>query len=164
MPHPSRYFELPKTSPKKMMREWMARQTEMNEQMKNQVVELECKIDQVLRNRQAIIENLERQFKYLEKTQHNKSLPRTKNTKLKHEFVYKPPSIRNENDKGEPNRDMNLSPNHPLSKTRMIRSNHVGNKELKSTDGVGNGVLTKIEIKKDDIGVPRGTQQRMEAE
>ncbi|GKA24717.1 hypothetical protein Tco_0710750 [Tanacetum coccineum] len=101
MPHPSRYFELPKTSPKKMMREWMARQTETNEQMKNQVVELECKIDQVLRNRQAIIENLERQFKYLEKTQHTKSLPRTTNTKLRHEFVYKPPSIRNESDKGD---------------------------------------------------------------
>nr|GEZ61043.1 hypothetical protein [Tanacetum cinerariifolium] len=48
-----------------MMREWMARQTEANERMKNQVVELERKINQGLRNRQAIIENLERQFKFL---------------------------------------------------------------------------------------------------
>ncbi|GJX88322.1 reverse transcriptase domain-containing protein [Tanacetum coccineum] len=38
---------------------------------------------------------------YLEKTQRTKSLPRTKTTKPKHEFVYKPPSIQNENDKGD---------------------------------------------------------------
>nr|GEU29637.1 hypothetical protein [Tanacetum cinerariifolium] len=48
-----------------MMREWMARQTKANECMKNHVVELEQKINQGLRNRQAIIENLERQFKFL---------------------------------------------------------------------------------------------------
>ncbi|GJT34707.1 reverse transcriptase domain-containing protein [Tanacetum coccineum] len=58
-----------------MMREWMARQTEANEHMKNQVVELEHKINQGLRNRQAIIENLERQFEYLEKIQPTKSFP-----------------------------------------------------------------------------------------
>nr|GEV03239.1 hypothetical protein [Tanacetum cinerariifolium] len=29
------------------------------------------------------------------------SLPHTTNTKPRHEFVYKPPSIRNENDKGD---------------------------------------------------------------
>ncbi|GJX36863.1 hypothetical protein Tco_0248420 [Tanacetum coccineum] len=55
---------------------------------------------QGLRNRQTIIENLERQFKYLEKIQPTKSLPHTTNTKPRHEFVYKPPSIQNENDKG----------------------------------------------------------------
>ncbi|GJX75105.1 hypothetical protein Tco_0313700 [Tanacetum coccineum] len=32
---PQRYFELPKISMEEMMREWMARQTEANEQMKN---------------------------------------------------------------------------------------------------------------------------------
>ncbi|GJZ45724.1 hypothetical protein Tco_0593320 [Tanacetum coccineum] len=58
-------------------------------------------LKEILRNRHAIIENLERQFKYLEKTQQTKSLPRTTNTKPKHEFFYKPPSIRNENDKGD---------------------------------------------------------------
>ncbi|GJV21202.1 hypothetical protein Tco_1370222 [Tanacetum coccineum] len=84
-----------------MMKEWMARKTEANERMKDQVVELERKINQGLRNRQVIVKNLERQFKYLEKTQHTKFLPRTINTKLTHEFVYKPPSVRNENDKGD---------------------------------------------------------------
>ncbi|GJS53047.1 hypothetical protein Tco_0626409 [Tanacetum coccineum] len=59
MPHPSRYFELPKTSTEEMMREWMARKTEANERMKNKVVELENQINQGLRNRQAIIKNLE---------------------------------------------------------------------------------------------------------
>ncbi|GKE86215.1 hypothetical protein Tco_1559957 [Tanacetum coccineum] len=61
-----------------MIREWIARQTEANKRMKNQVVELKRQNNQGLRNRQAIIENLER-----------------------HEFVYNPPSIRNENDKGD---------------------------------------------------------------
>nr|GEX27705.1 hypothetical protein [Tanacetum cinerariifolium] len=98
MPHPSRYFELPKTSTEKMMREWMARQMEANERMKNQVVELERKTNQGLRNRQALIKNLERQFKYLEKNQQTKSLPCITNTKLRHEVIYKPPSIQNKND------------------------------------------------------------------
>ncbi|GKE21365.1 hypothetical protein Tco_1432877 [Tanacetum coccineum] len=80
-----------------MMREWMTTQMETNERMKNHVVELERKIKQGLRNHQAVIENLERQFEFLE----NKFLPRTTNTKPRHEFVYKPPSIRNENDKGD---------------------------------------------------------------
>ncbi|GKD64797.1 hypothetical protein Tco_1306905, partial [Tanacetum coccineum] len=44
---------------------------------------------------------LERQFKYLEKTQHTKSLLHTTNTKPRHEFIYKLPSIRNKNDKGD---------------------------------------------------------------
>ncbi|GJU08941.1 hypothetical protein Tco_1125371 [Tanacetum coccineum] len=101
MPHPSRYFEKPETTTEEMMREWMARKTEANERMKNQVVELENQINQGLRNRQAIIENLERQFKYLKKTQQSKSLPHTINTKPRHGFFYKPPSIQNENDKGD---------------------------------------------------------------
>ncbi|GKC41090.1 hypothetical protein Tco_1053474 [Tanacetum coccineum] len=69
--------------------------------MARQVVELENQINQGLRNCQAIIENLERQFKYLEKIQPTKSLPRITNTKPRQEFVYKPPSTRNENDKGD---------------------------------------------------------------
>nr|GEV60837.1 hypothetical protein [Tanacetum cinerariifolium] len=84
-----------------MMKEWMARQTEANEYMNNQVVELEHKINQGLRNPQSIIRNLERQFKYLKKIQPTKSLPHTTNTKLINEFVYKSPSIQNENDKGD---------------------------------------------------------------
>ncbi|GKG50710.1 hypothetical protein Tco_0538834, partial [Tanacetum coccineum] len=61
MPHPSRYFKLPKTSPEEMMREWMTRQLKANERMKDQVVELERRINKGLRNRHAIIKNLERQ-------------------------------------------------------------------------------------------------------
>ncbi|GJS83420.1 hypothetical protein Tco_0749961 [Tanacetum coccineum] len=67
MPHSSQYFEISETSPEEMMKECLARQTEANERIKNQVVELERKINQGLRNRQAIIENLEMQFEYLEK-------------------------------------------------------------------------------------------------
>ncbi|GJV58400.1 hypothetical protein Tco_1459405 [Tanacetum coccineum] len=99
VPHPSRYFKLPKTSPEETMREWMARQTEASERMKDQVVELENRINQGLRNHQAIIENLERQFKYLEKIQPTKSFAHSTNIKPRHEFVYKPPSSQHENDK-----------------------------------------------------------------
>nr|GEU60355.1 transposase (putative), gypsy type [Tanacetum cinerariifolium] len=52
-----------------MKKEWMARKMEANERMKDHVMELERQIDQGLRNHQAIIENLERQFEYLEKIQ-----------------------------------------------------------------------------------------------
>ncbi|GKB64609.1 reverse transcriptase domain-containing protein [Tanacetum coccineum] len=63
--HPSRYFEFTKTSMEEMMREWMASQKKVNERMKNQMVELENQINQGLRNHQAIIQNLERQFEFL---------------------------------------------------------------------------------------------------
>ncbi|GJR31072.1 reverse transcriptase domain-containing protein [Tanacetum coccineum] len=63
--HPSRYFKFTETSMEEMMREWMASQTKANERMKNQVVELENQINQGLRNHQAIIQNLERQFEFL---------------------------------------------------------------------------------------------------
>ncbi|GJV69971.1 hypothetical protein Tco_1485480 [Tanacetum coccineum] len=50
----------------------------------------------------AMIQNLERQFKFLDKKDVcSESLPRTTNTKPRHEVVYKQPSIRNENDKGD---------------------------------------------------------------
>ncbi|GKA71193.1 retrovirus-related pol polyprotein from transposon TNT 1-94 [Tanacetum coccineum] len=78
-----------------MMREWMTRQMEANEHMKDQLVELENRINQGFRNRQAIIKKLERHFQYLEKIQQTISLPHTTYTKPRHEFVYKPPSIRN---------------------------------------------------------------------
>ncbi|GJU01286.1 hypothetical protein Tco_1111624 [Tanacetum coccineum] len=102
MPHPSRSFELPKTSSEEMIREWMASQMEASKHMKNWMVELERSINQGLRNRQAIIENLERQFEFLEKKNLcTESLPYTTNTKPRQEFVNKPPSIQNENDKGD---------------------------------------------------------------
>ncbi|GKD70877.1 hypothetical protein Tco_1324967 [Tanacetum coccineum] len=150
------------------------------------MVELERKINQGLRNCQAIIENLERQFKYLEKTQQTKSLPHTTNTKPRHEFVYKPPLIQNENDKGDvkfidedainpiltmsnPNQINSNSPtvipflkdctvhiSYTNAKTFVddVLTNHVGDKELKSINGVGTGRMTK-EIKKDDMGLSK---------
>ncbi|GJW16982.1 putative reverse transcriptase domain-containing protein [Tanacetum coccineum] len=45
MPHPSRYFKLPKTSMEEMMKEWMARQIEANKRMKNQVNSNEIHVD-----------------------------------------------------------------------------------------------------------------------
>ncbi|GKC75493.1 hypothetical protein Tco_1126267, partial [Tanacetum coccineum] len=171
-----------------MMIEWMARQTEVNERIKNQVVELERQINQGLRNRQAIIENLERQLEFMyKKTQQTKSLPRTTNTKLRHEFVHKPPLIQNENDKGDvefieedetepiptmPNQSLINSNSLTISPFLMdctvhipytnamvfaddVLPNHVGDRELKSFDGVGTGRMTKKEIKKDDMGLPK---------
>ncbi|GKD67822.1 hypothetical protein Tco_1321912 [Tanacetum coccineum] len=35
MPHPSQHFKIPKASPEEMMKEWMARQTEANERIKD---------------------------------------------------------------------------------------------------------------------------------
>ncbi|GKC35357.1 hypothetical protein Tco_1047741 [Tanacetum coccineum] len=95
--HASDFFlTISKTYTEEMMREWMASQIEANEDMKNPVVELECQINQGLRNRQVIIQNLEKRFESLnEKVQRTKSIPRTTNTKPRHEFVYKPPSIQN---------------------------------------------------------------------
>ncbi|GJR79405.1 hypothetical protein Tco_0150190 [Tanacetum coccineum] len=175
MPHPSKYFKLSKTLTEKTMREWMANQIEANEGMKNQVVELEHKVNQGLRNHQAIIENLERQFEYLVKIQQTESLPRTISTKPRHEVVYKPPSIRNKKDKGDvkfieedetqpiptmpnPNlihsnsptvllflKDCTMHIQYTNAKTFVddVFLNHVGDKELKSMDGVGTGRITK---------------------
>ncbi|GJR14690.1 hypothetical protein Tco_0797342 [Tanacetum coccineum] len=80
----------------------MASQMEANDDMTNQVVELERQIMQELRNHQAMIKDLERQFEYFqEKSRRTTSLPRTINTKPRHEFVYKPPSNQNEINKGD---------------------------------------------------------------
>ncbi|GJU08935.1 hypothetical protein Tco_1125365 [Tanacetum coccineum] len=184
MPHPSQYFKIPKTSMEEMIKEWMARQTEVNERLKNQVVELGRKINQGLRNRQAIIENLERQFEFLDKKNLRTESPlRSTNTKPRHEFVYKPPSIRNKNNKGDvevieedetkpiptmPNPSL-IKSNSPFLKDCImhipytnaktseddVSMNNVGDKELKSIDGIGNGRMTKKEIKKDDVGLPK---------
>nr|GEW59299.1 hypothetical protein [Tanacetum cinerariifolium] len=85
-----------------MIREWMARKRETNKDMKNQLDELENQINQGSMNHQAIIKNLERKFKFLDKKiMRTESLPRTQNTKPIHEIVYKPPLVRNEKDKGD---------------------------------------------------------------
>nr|GEZ02120.1 hypothetical protein [Tanacetum cinerariifolium] len=163
----------------------MVGQMKANQCMKNHVVELERQINQGLRNHQAIIQNLERQFEYIKKTQRTKSLPHTTNTKPRQEFVYKSPSIRNKNDKGDvkfieedeikpipimpnPNpikskpptvspflKDYTVHIPYTNAKTFAddVLSNHVGDKELKSIDGIGNEVLTKKE--KDDKGLSK---------
>ncbi|GJZ38619.1 hypothetical protein Tco_0585182 [Tanacetum coccineum] len=166
-------------------------QTEANEHMKDHVVELERQIDQGLRSRQAKIRNLKRQFEYLEKIQPTESLPRTKNTKPRQEFVYKPSSIRSKNDKGDvadseeddikpiltmPN-PKPIKPNSPTVSpflkdcivhisytnaktfTNNVLLNQFGDKELKSTLGVGTSRTTKKEIKKDDVGLPKETNK-----
>nr|GEY02212.1 hypothetical protein [Tanacetum cinerariifolium] len=79
-------FKTPETLTEEMMIEWMAKHMEANKRMKDQVVELENQISQGLRDHQAIIVNLERQFSYLEKIQPTESLPRTTNTKPRHEL------------------------------------------------------------------------------
>ncbi|GKA14740.1 hypothetical protein Tco_0694386 [Tanacetum coccineum] len=167
-----------------MMREWMAKRTKANERMKDPVVELKNQINQGLRNRQPIIENLERQFEFLDKkTLRTKSLPRTTSTEPRHEFVYNPPSIRNENDKGDVKFIENdeIEPIPTMPNPKLINSNsptvtpflkdctvhipytnaktfandvllnHVGNKELKSFDGVRTRRMTK----KDGMGMPQ---------
>ncbi|GJS65588.1 hypothetical protein Tco_0680152 [Tanacetum coccineum] len=152
-----------------MMREWMTSQTKANERMKNQVVELENQINQGLRNHQAIIQNLERQFEFLLPTE---ILPPATNTKPRHEIVYKIFSIRNDNDKGDvkfieeeetkpnptmlnPNLIMSNSPtvspflkdctvHIPYTQEKVFKhdeiSNHVGDKELISFVGIENEV------------------------
>ncbi|GJU83132.1 hypothetical protein Tco_1285497 [Tanacetum coccineum] len=184
MPRPSRYFKFTETSTKEMMREWMASQMKANERMKNQVVELENQVNQGLRNHQAIIQNLERQFEFLLPT---KTLPPATNTKPRHEIVYNIPSIRNNNDKGDvkfievdetqpvptmPNPNLieaNSPTVSPFSKdctmhipytdaktfADVVLLNHVGEKELKSIVGDGIGVLTQKKIKKNDMGLSK---------
>ncbi|GJZ09353.1 hypothetical protein Tco_0543636 [Tanacetum coccineum] len=168
-PHPSRYFEFTKTLTEEMMREWMASQTKANERTKNQVVELENQINQGLRNHQTIIQNLERQFKFLLPT---KTFPPAINTKPRHENVYNIPSIQNNNDKGDVKfiEEEETEPNPTMPNSNLIMSNsptvssflkdctvhipytqekvfehgeisnHVGDKELISFVGIGNEV------------------------
>ncbi|GKE58264.1 hypothetical protein Tco_1497449 [Tanacetum coccineum] len=169
-----------------MIIKWMARQTEANEKMKDQMVELEHQINQGLRNRQAIIENLERQFEFLDKKiERSESLPRTTNTKPRHEFVYKTPSIRTENDIGDVKfvEEDKIKPNPTMPNPKPIMSNsptvlpflkdctvHILYTNAKTfvDDVLPNHVgdeefksivgirrITKKEIEKDDNGVPK---------
>ncbi|GJS17941.1 hypothetical protein Tco_0412413 [Tanacetum coccineum] len=134
-----------------------------------------------LRNHQAIIQNLERQFEFLLPTE---TLSPTTNTKLRHEFVYK---IRNDDNKGDvklieadetqlvptmpnPNpieansptvspfpKDCTVHIPYTDGKTfaDVVLLNHVGEKEFKSIVGEGIRVLTKKKIKKNDMGLSK---------
>nr|GEX36425.1 hypothetical protein [Tanacetum cinerariifolium] len=110
-----------------MMREWMASQTKANKHMKNQVVELENQINEGLRNHQTIIQNLKRQFEFLLPTE---TLPPATNTKLRHEIVYKLPSIRNNNDKG----DAKFIEEEEIEHNLTMRNDEGGRLEAKSID------------------------------
>ncbi|GKA45190.1 hypothetical protein Tco_0737986 [Tanacetum coccineum] len=152
MPRPSEYFKKPKTSKEEMMRELMARQIEANERMKNQVVELKRKINQGLRNRQAIIENLERQFDYLEKIQRTESLPRGCSRAYSN---HAKPILSNSNSKTVSPFLKDCTVHIPYMNAKMftddVLPNHVGGEDLNSIDGVGIRVLTKKEVKKDEV-------------
>ncbi|GKD19068.1 reverse transcriptase domain-containing protein [Tanacetum coccineum] len=75
-----------------------------------------------LRNHQAIIQNLERKFEFLLPTE---TLPRTINTKLRHEIVYNIPLIQNDNDKGDVKfiEEEETEPNPTMPNPNLIMSN-----------------------------------------
>nr|GEV84511.1 hypothetical protein [Tanacetum cinerariifolium] len=133
---------LPKISTEEMMKEWMANQMEANERIKNQVVELEQKINQVLRNHQAIIENLERQDHEI------KPIPTVPNPKLV-----------NSNSPTVSPFLMDYTMYIPYSNVKTftdgVLTNHVGGEEFKSIGGNGTERITKKKIENDDNGVSK---------
>ncbi|GJX96707.1 hypothetical protein Tco_0352505 [Tanacetum coccineum] len=133
-----------------------------------------------------MIEDLKRQFRFFhEKIQQTKSFPYTTNTKPRHEVVYKPHSIRNENDKGDVKfieedetlpipTMLNLSLSNSNSPTVLpfLKDSNVHipytnaktfiDNVLPNHVGVeelkssnGVGMLKENEIKKDDKGLPK---------
>ncbi|GKB47311.1 hypothetical protein Tco_0898064 [Tanacetum coccineum] len=146
MLHPSRYFEMPKTLLEEMMRKWMASQTEANERMKDQVVELENQINQGLRNRQppSILNKNDKGDAKAIKEDETKPIPTMPN-----------PNLINSN---------SLTISHILKEYAVhvlytnakmfvddVLLDHVGDEELNSIDGVGTGKITK----KNDKGIPK---------
>ncbi|GJX66503.1 hypothetical protein Tco_0300846 [Tanacetum coccineum] len=83
------------------------------------------------------------------------SFPRTINTTPRHEFIYKPPSIQNENDKGDVEfiEEDEIEPILTTPNPNPIISDSLT--ELNAIVGIGNGVSTKKEIEKDDMGMPK---------
>ncbi|GJU84143.1 hypothetical protein Tco_1291689 [Tanacetum coccineum] len=148
--------EKPETSTEEMMREWMARQTEANERIKNHVVELERQINQGLRNRQAIIQNLKRQFEFLEEEGNVEFIEEDETQLIP---TMPKPSLSNSNSTIVSPFLKDCTVNIPYRNAKTfaddVLTNHVGDKELSSMDGVGTGRLTKKEIKKDDNDVPK---------
>ncbi|GKD61428.1 hypothetical protein Tco_1298937 [Tanacetum coccineum] len=130
------------TSLEEMMKERMAWQKEANERMKNQVVELELQIDQGLRNRQAIITSLERQE---DETQPIPTMPNPSLIMSKSPIEL--PSLK----------DSTVHILYTNAKTFVdnVLLNHVGGEELNSIDGVGTRKMTKKEIEKVDMGLPK---------
>ncbi|GJW37713.1 hypothetical protein Tco_0060633 [Tanacetum coccineum] len=54
---------------------------------------------------------------------------------------------------------MNIPYTNVKTFTDDVLSNRIGDKELKSIDGIENGRMTKKEIKKDDVGLPKEPNQ-----
>ncbi|GJW16022.1 hypothetical protein Tco_0020155 [Tanacetum coccineum] len=122
MPHPSQYFEFPKTSIEEMMREWMARQTEANERMNNQG-----------------------NVKFIEEDEIT-PIPTIPNPK---------PINSNSPTVSLFLKDYTVNITYANTKTFAddVSINNVGDKELKSYDGVGTGRITKKE--KNENGVSK---------
>ncbi|GJS06997.1 hypothetical protein Tco_0363793 [Tanacetum coccineum] len=108
MPHPSEYFELPKTSIEEMMREWMASQMKANERMKDQGDVKAIEEDEI------------------------KPIPTNS----------KPNPIMSNSPIVPPFREdcvLHISYTNVKMFADDVLPNHVGDKELKLIDGVGNG-------------------------
>ncbi|GJT43436.1 hypothetical protein Tco_0952151 [Tanacetum coccineum] len=132
MSHPSRYLE---TSTGEIMREWMARQTELNERMKDKVVELEHKGD----------------VKFIEEDE-TQPIPTMPNPSL---IMSSSPTV------SPFLKDCTVHIPYTNVKTfaDVVLPNHVGDKKLKSIDGVGTRRMTKKEMKKDDVRLPKEPNQ-----
>ncbi|GJT59999.1 hypothetical protein Tco_1003532 [Tanacetum coccineum] len=144
MPHPSKSFELPKTSMEEMMREWMTRQMETNERMKNHVVELERKIKQGIKKPSSgyreLGEAVRGDVKFIEEDKINPIPTKPKPNPI----ISNSPTV-------SPFRgDCTLHITYTNAKTSAddVFLNNVGDKKLKSVDGVGYQ-LAKIKKVKD---------------
>ncbi|GKF04297.1 hypothetical protein Tco_0034965 [Tanacetum coccineum] len=110
-----------------MMRKWMVRQMEANERMKDHVVEGKGDV----------------KFVEEDKIKPNPTMPNL------NPINSNPPTV------SPFLKDFTMLNSYTNAKTfaNVVLPNHVGDKELKSIDGVGNGVLTKKE--KDDKGMQK---------
>ncbi|GJR21843.1 reverse transcriptase domain-containing protein [Tanacetum coccineum] len=120
------------TSTEEMMREWMARQTEANERMRNEVVEFERDVEFIEEDEIKPIQTMPNPNPIMSNSP-------TVSPFLKDCIVHIP---------------------YTNAKTfaDVVLPNHVSDNELKSIDGVGNGVLTKTKIKRNDKDLLEGKQ------
>ncbi|GJV16711.1 peptidase C48, SUMO/sentrin/Ubl1 [Tanacetum coccineum] len=120
---------MPKASTNDMMREWIAILIEANKNMKNQFLE--------------------------KKIQRTNFLPDTTKPKSGQDVVdgvYKPPSNRNENDKGDVEfiKENETQPIPIIQNSKLINSNSPTGEEFNKFDGIGIGGLKEKEIKNDE--------------
>ncbi|GJV61177.1 hypothetical protein Tco_1467277 [Tanacetum coccineum] len=122
-----------------MMREWMARQMEANEHMKNQVI--------VYKTPSIRNENDKGDVKVIEagKTKLIPTMPNLNRINPNSPTVS--PFLKDST--------MHIPYTNAKTSAEAVFSNHVGDRELKSIDGIRNGRMTKKEINKDDVGLPK---------